>query len=263
MEQLTGCARDTPGSRNEFWEWIRFFEAATESVFGDSAPLLVYLRRLRSLVSSATLFRGYRPSDWMGYFWKYHCAVRAYYRASGDQADRLVPFNDLLIRIRQGQPVFPQEVPDEIRPQGSAGRPRIEERASPRDGDERRRGRDRERERDREPNSSRLSESWAKALGPSVQKAREAVEAAGRKWELPILFPDGLGKHLGGLAADVQVGAGGKRQACTRMFVYGSCKLARCKLSHGFTKEPSREQAKKFLDSVEARCAEVRQSPNA
>ena len=257
MEQLTGCARDTPGSRNEFWEWIRFFEAATESVFGPEAPLLVYLRRLRTLVSSATHFRGHRPSDWMGYFWKYHCAVRAYYRAAGDSTERLIPFNDLLIRIRQGQPIFPQEVPDEIRPSPPAPRPRTEERGPAKEKEERK------KERDRDPAGARLAEAWGRALAPSIRNAREAVEAAGRKWELPILFPDGLAKHLGGLASTVKPTSAGKRQACPRLFVYGSCKLAKCRLSHGFTKEPNREQAKQFVESVEARCKEVKASPNA
>ena len=116
MAKLTGCAQSIPKSRQELWEWVRFFEAAVETTFSQDSPLLPYLVRMRQAINSGINFRGHKAADWQAYFWKYHVAVRAFFRNHGSWTDNLQPFNDLLFRLRQGVPCMPQEIPPEMRP---------------------------------------------------------------------------------------------------------------------------------------------------
>ena len=109
--------------------------------------------------------------------------------------------------------------------------------------------------------TARLAEQWGKRLAGSVAAARDAVTKAGRKWELPVLFPDGLSGPMGSIAQLLKPTKGGKQIPCPRMFIYGNCSVRSCRQSHTLAREPGQDAVKKFLDAVEARCGHLKANP--
>ena len=54
----------------------------------------------------------------------------------------------------------------------------------------------------------------------------------------------------------------GNKEPCPRLFTYGQCRNKRCAACHGMSREPSRDQSKRFVDWVEARCSELAANPS-
>ena len=267
MESQDGGDLSIPSNRTELWRWLQYFEAATQTIFGDGCPMLPYLRRIKRIVGNGTPSRHHGPDEWRACFWKYHCAVRAFFAPSGGAAEKEQPFKDLIYRMRQGQPVSPREVPPELcqhRPShqvpipgggggnrsggGGSGDPPPRRGGGPRD------------------TPSQLSidtaNQWARTLAPKLAKAKEALLRAGKEWNMGVLYRGKNTESFGDMVNLLAPGSGGHKSPCPRMFTYGVCKAKSCRASHNLTRAPSSGQGKKYLDWVEARCATIISDPS-
>ena len=267
MERLSLCSEAVPDSRTEMWKWVRYFTAAVETIFGKRAPILSHLERLAFIINSETMFRFHSAQNWRGYFWKYHCAIRSYFHPTLEFQDRVQPFSDLLFRVRQGQPILPQEIPQEILgpaaalPSGATPNPNHDARrhqssssatrdsASPRS--------------DPNPVAKKWAEQWAKSVGPAVQEAAEACKKAGTRWNLRVLYPNGCTEAFGDMTQLLKPGPNGRQVPCPRLFTYGSCTVSNCNACHHLSRDPSHDQACKFTDWVKKRAASIKHSGKA
>ena len=266
MNKLSGFEGRIPADRTELWKWLQYFAAAVQTVFGTDAPLLPFLIRMRELINAETMFRNFGASDWRAYFWKYHCAVRAYFAPSGSEHDRIQPLRDLLSRLRQGQPIGPQEVPKEIfgvaptgnRPSGGTSGGGGLGGGSPTSS-----GSGQTRSQDRgQSEAKRLAAEWGRNLAPHLDGAKRAVEGAGKTWNLKALCPRSCNEAFGDMARLLKENRSGRQLPCPRLFTYGKCNVRSCNGCHQFTRPPSAEQARMFTDWVTARCAEIKQDPS-
>lgn len=114
MEKLSLATANIPYSRTELWRWVTFFLAVVRTILGEACPLAERVRAFQELLNVETSFRWHTPAHWAGYFWKYHTAVREYFKRQNGGEGRLCGFNDLLWRMRQGQPIMDPEVPPEL-----------------------------------------------------------------------------------------------------------------------------------------------------
>lgn len=263
MDRLSTGAVSIPHDRTEMWKWVQYFIAAIMTMFGPECPMLGYLQRMKDVLNSDVPFRNHRPEDWRAYFWKYHCAVRAYFSPSSS-LDRGQPFNDLHLRMRQGQPVMALEVPPELLggPQPAASRlGGGKGKGGPAPDPPKGRPAPVATGHDASNTSRRISSEWAQALEKPLQEARDAVRGAGGSWTLKCLYSNGMEEAFGPMVNLLKPERGGRRSPCPRQFTYGECSVKRCNASHSFAREPSREQAKAFLDWVRARCSEIKENP--
>jgi len=254
MENLSQCTSQIPDSRTELWKWVRYFLAASETTFGPDAELLVFLRRILELINSERMFRYYLSNEWAGYFWKYHTAVRKYFSRNADTNSRHEGFQDLLFRMRQGQPVLMVEFPAEIRARHQGGdspsptyqhpSPRTTPQTSARSSTD--------------PTAQKVAEEWARRIGPAVKKAQANTESAGQKWNLRLLYPDGCKEAFGNMLGIVKPNKAGKQVPCPRLFTYGNCRVKNCNASHGLTREPTTAEGKSFTDWIEKRASQFK-----
>ena len=266
MDGLSAAPPIVPGDRTETWKWVQYFTAAMLTMFGKYCPVLPHLRRYREFLNSETNFRQYRPNDWRAYFWKYHCAIRAFFSRS-EATDQVQPFVDFLYRVRQGQGVSSLEVPPELwtkpeatghRQQGGGGGGGSPPSAKKKASKEGHQGSGRNEDR---TTSKLLATEWSNTIGKHLQETIGAVKQAGGKWTTNILFDKGIQEAFGDMTEGLKINALGTKAPCPRLFVYGTCKVAKCNASHQFLRDPTREQARKYTDWVISRCVAIKADP--
>jgi hypothetical protein len=234
------------------WQWVNFFHAAVETIFGANAPLLECLRFTRDLAGAQTNFKCHTPADWRAYFWRCHIAVRDHFHPHKRRDERMMAMNDLLACMRFGRVIMEREVPPELRHQTQTEKGKSKQKDKHNAG-----GADRDND-DRPRNARNFAKKFAsdcaRATASSIDKAKEAVQTAGKVWHLPLLFPEGCAQMLGDAAAGVP-------NPCPRLCAHGKCTVQKCKQSHNLANEPSRQQAQTFIGRIKDRCKEIAANP--
>ena len=218
---------------------------------------MIYLARFLEVVGNDKKFRYHTAGDWVGYFWKYHIAVREFF--SPREQEATTGCEDFLFRLRQGIPITPQEVPRELLEyhgtRMESGGSRMES-----GGSSGRNGTSKNQESS--SMSRQVLKEWAGTIKPHVDKAAAAVKAVGKTWGMKALYPNGVKEALGPLNEHIRATVAGKKDACPRIVTYGKCNMRSCKQGHSLEREPTRNQSRQFTDWVIRRCDTIVQDPS-
>ena len=256
MSKLTAAVASTPAHREKLWRWVKYYATVLRLLFGPHMIALAPLRRFAEFLGQVVPFRHYQPNQFRALFWKYHCGMRHIFRPGQGYGDPTEAFNDLLARLRQGVPIYPDEVPQELIAPTLAPKPPPLGPPNPRHG-----------KPPKQPQESSLTkgvvERIAKVTGPAVQAAIDAARKVNVKLSTREMFPNGLEEALGDMKTCIRPTAAGQQTACPRLFIYGRCTIKQCRHSHALTREPSHGNIKHFTDWVERRAAQLKENPKA
>ena len=257
MEDISAFDNRMPGTRTETWKWVNYFRTAVGVLFGPSCPLLDYLETYIQYLNEETRFRSFTAEHWRAYFWKYHLAVQGFFEPSRRANPRSVQeFEDFLLRIRMGLPVQAAELPRAMAPSGSPRQPTQADQGN-NPGSGRSQG-------DNNPENSvgrRVAREWQHLLTRPLKDAKDAILAANKNWNMKVVFPNGAKEVFGGFGTQVQAGGNGSRDPCPRLFAYGKCSARRCNCSHSLAREPMSTETRAYIDWVQRRCAEIKNTP--
>ena len=256
MSKLAVAVTMTPAHRERLWRWVKYYATVMRLLFGPHMVALAPLRRFAELLGQVVPFRHYQPNQFRALFWKYHCSMRRLFRPGQTQGEPTESFNDLLARLRQGVPIYPDEVPQEPIVPSPASKPPPSGATTPKQG---------KPPKQLQENSitKGVVERITRITGPAVQAASDAARKVNAKISSRKIFPNGINEAMGELKTLMKPTASGQRTACPRLFVYGRCTLKQCRSSHELTREPSQGVIKQYTDWVERRAAKLKENPKA
>ncbi len=265
MDQMSACEEPVPKDRSTMWTWVMFHQVGMRMMFGSQCGLVGRMKGLVEALNQATLFQSFGPNDWRAYFWKYHLAVRHFFRPGVEDYQRLRIFDDLLNKVRQGEPVAQQSVPAEILAGVPGPAPTLpgEDRRRRTSSGGRRSGGSPEGDppQARANSARRLAREWARRLEAPWKEAKVAYTNIGKNWTPEVVFGNGLQEAFGDMLAVVKPNSAGVKDPCPNLFVHGKCGGARCPHSHVFTAEPSRSLADKYTTWVRSKCNQIKRDP--